>query len=371
MSDELICIVEIPKGSRNKYEYDEERGGIRLDRYLMPSVVYPTDYGFIPETLALDGDPLDVLVCLSEPTFPGCIVPVKAIGVFEMEDEHGIDDTILCVPLNDPGWNHLAEIDDLPEQLRMEISHFFDVYKDLDPERHSKINGWGDRHKALATIEDSRRRHREQVAADGKSLSWPPIAASSARCSPAGRSARSPGPRSPRRCRRARCVAVGDLRRQRRGRAAARLLRHPSHRAAAAVGLPAAVPRHRPLRRADDVLDDAARAAADARPRPRRRGARLRRSEHRRRRRRGAAGLELRPPRRGDPVSPPVLVGVALLGGAGAVLRLLLDGAVSARTGGAFPAGTLAVNLSGALAARRARSAPRPMATRSGCSARA
>src|SRR5450759_4253438 len=95
--DGLICIVEVTKGSRNKYEYDPELGAIKFDRYLMPSVVYPADYGFIPETLALDGDPLDVLVCLSEPTFPGCIVPVRPIGLFEMEDEHGIDDTVLCV----------------------------------------------------------------------------------------------------------------------------------------------------------------------------------------------------------------------------------------------------------------------------------
>src|SRR4030081_897206 len=110
--DGLICIVEIPKGSRNKYEYDPELGAIKLDRYLMPSVVYPADYGFIPETLALDGDALDVLVCLSEPTFPGCMVPVRPIGLFEMEDEKGIDDTVLCVPLNDPGWSALNDVED-------------------------------------------------------------------------------------------------------------------------------------------------------------------------------------------------------------------------------------------------------------------
>jgi inorganic pyrophosphatase len=162
VSDDLICIVEIPKGSRNKYEYDHERGGIILERYLMPSVVYPTDYGFIPETLALDGDPLDALVCLSEPTFPGCIVPVKAIGVFKMEDENGVDDTLLCVPLRDPGWNGLEEIEDLPQQMRLEITHFFDIYKDLDPDRHSKVNGWGDRQDAEAEIDDCRRRFRER-----------------------------------------------------------------------------------------------------------------------------------------------------------------------------------------------------------------
>ena len=164
MSDELVCIVEIPKGSRNKYEYDHARGGIRLDRYLMPSMVYPTDYGFFPETLALDGDPLDALVCLSEPTFPGCIVPVRPVGLFRMEDEAGKDDTVLCVPLRDPGWNSLEEVDDLPEQLRREIWHFFDAYKDLDPERHSTIHGWGDHHAALAEIDASRRRFQEHPA---------------------------------------------------------------------------------------------------------------------------------------------------------------------------------------------------------------
>jgi inorganic pyrophosphatase len=168
--DELLCIVEIPKGSRNKYEYDHETGGIRLDRYLMPSVVYPADYGFIPDTLALDDDPLDVLVCLSEPTFPGCIVPVKPIGLFEMEDEKGVDDTVMCVPLHDPGWNQLQEVDDLPEPLRQEISHFFAIYKDLDPERHSEVKGWGSRGKALETIKDARRRFRDHGEADPASL---------------------------------------------------------------------------------------------------------------------------------------------------------------------------------------------------------
>jgi inorganic pyrophosphatase len=161
-SDELICIVEIPKGSRNKYEYDPDYGGIKFDRFVSASVVYPTDYGFIPDTLARDGDALDALVCLSEPTFPGCIVPVKPIGIFEMEDEKGIDDTVLCVPCNDPGWNQLAQVEDLPDQLRKEISHFFAVYKDLDPDRESDVKGWGDKQDALRTIEEARQRFRSE-----------------------------------------------------------------------------------------------------------------------------------------------------------------------------------------------------------------
>ena len=166
MSDEtLICIVEIPKGSRNKYEYDPELGGIKLDRFVSASVVYPTDYGYVPGTLAPDGDALDVLVCVSEPTFPGCIVPAQVIGLFKMADEKGPDDHVVCVPVNDPGWNLLQDIDDLPVQLRAEIGHFFDVYKDLDADRHSEVLGWDDRAAALETIREGREAF--QVAGGG------------------------------------------------------------------------------------------------------------------------------------------------------------------------------------------------------------
>jgi inorganic pyrophosphatase len=152
----LNCVVEIPKGSRNKYEYDAKLGGIKLDRFISASVVYPTDYGYIPETLAPDGDPLDVLVCVSEPTFPGCIVTAKAVGLFKMADEKGDDDHVLCVPVSDPGWNHIDELDDVPAQLRQEISHFFTVYKDLDPDRHSEVRGWDGAEEAAAAIARAR-----------------------------------------------------------------------------------------------------------------------------------------------------------------------------------------------------------------------
>jgi inorganic pyrophosphatase len=156
----LVCVVEIPKGSRNKYEYDSELGAIKLDRFVSASVVYPTDYGYIPQTIAPDGDPLDVLVCVSEPTFPGCVVPSKVIGLFKMSDEKGPDDHVVCVPVNDPGWNTAEKIDDLPLQLRREVSHFFEVYKDLDPDRHSEVRGWGDVEEAWDRI----RWAREQFA---------------------------------------------------------------------------------------------------------------------------------------------------------------------------------------------------------------
>ena len=157
-TDPVLCVVEIPKGSRNKYEYDPQLGAIKLDRFVSASVVYPTDYGYIPETLAPDGDPLDVLVCVSEPTFPGCVVPAKPVGLFKMSDEKGPDDHVLCVPLHDPGWNKLENVEDIPGQLRAEIGHFFAVYKDLDPDRHSEVTGWADRDAALETIEGARER---------------------------------------------------------------------------------------------------------------------------------------------------------------------------------------------------------------------
>ena len=154
---DLLVYVEIPKGSRNKYEYDIAEGVIKLDRFLFSSMVYPTDYGFIPDTLALDGDPLDAMVCVSEPTFPGCVIPVKPIALFKMEDDKGIDDKILCVPLQDPAWNTLNVLEDLPKSLRDEIEHFFSVYKDLE-QKTVRVDGWYPREAALEEIEAARER---------------------------------------------------------------------------------------------------------------------------------------------------------------------------------------------------------------------
>jgi inorganic pyrophosphatase len=151
----LHCRVEIPKGSRNKYEYDPELDAIKLDRFLFSSVVYPTDYGFIPETLAQDGDALDAMVCVSEPTFPGCLIPVKVIALFKMRDDAGIDDKVVCVPLNDPNWNTMDKLDDLPQALRNEISWFFSIYK--QPEgKMVKVDGWFGADDALKSIEQAR-----------------------------------------------------------------------------------------------------------------------------------------------------------------------------------------------------------------------
>ena len=162
MEDELYCVVEIPKGSRNKYEWDEGLQAIRLDRFLFSSVVYPTDYGFIPETLGDDGDPLDVMVTVSEPTFPGCVIKVKPIALFKMRDDKGSDEKILCVPLSDPNWNTLEKLEDLTQQFRDEISHFFSIYK--TPEgKVVKVDGWYPKAEALACIEEGRRRWAERA----------------------------------------------------------------------------------------------------------------------------------------------------------------------------------------------------------------
>jgi len=160
MDDGFSCIIEIPKGSRNKYEWDPERKAIVLDRFLFSSVVYPTDYGFIPGTLGQDGDPLDVVCCVSEPTFPGCVIDVKPIALFRMEDDDGIDDKVLCVPLRDPAWNTMERLEDLPKQIRDEIAHFFSIYKDLE-QKKVRVDGWYGREEAVEEIENSRQRHRD------------------------------------------------------------------------------------------------------------------------------------------------------------------------------------------------------------------
>ncbi len=133
----IDVVVEIPRGSRNKYEYDHEKGVIRLDRRLFSATVYPADYGFIPDTLGLDGDPLDALVLLEDPTFPGCWVRSRPVGMLVMQDEAGEDAKIICVPPDDPRWDNIRELDDLSESLRAEIRHFFDVYKLIEPGKQS------------------------------------------------------------------------------------------------------------------------------------------------------------------------------------------------------------------------------------------
>lgn len=137
----IYVIVEIPKGSRNKFEYGKELGAIKLDRVLFSSLHYPGDYGLIPRTLYDDGDALDVLVMINEPTFPGCIIEARPIGLFRMLDQAVADDKVLAVPASDPIFNDYQNITDIPQHFLKEVAHFFEVYKDLEGKRAKPI-GW-------------------------------------------------------------------------------------------------------------------------------------------------------------------------------------------------------------------------------------
>lgn len=141
-------LIEIPKGSRNKYEYDFNLRKIRFDRTLFSSMMYPGDYGFVPETLALDQDPLDVLVLGTEPSYPMVVMEVKPIGVFHMTDEKGPDEKIICVPVSDPIWRDNVDIHDLNPHRLKEIEHFFQVYKDLEKKKVD-TGGWGNVEEAI------------------------------------------------------------------------------------------------------------------------------------------------------------------------------------------------------------------------------
>ncbi len=149
---EFDVTIEIPKGHRNKYEVDHETGRIRLDRMLFTAMSYPSDYGYIEDSLGEDGDPLDALVLLDEPTFPGCIVRARPIGMFHMRDEAGGDDKILCIPAGDPRKNHIVDLEDISSFDRLEIQHFFETYKDLEPGKSVEGAHWAGREEAEACI---------------------------------------------------------------------------------------------------------------------------------------------------------------------------------------------------------------------------
>lgn len=167
MNKTFDVLIEIPKGSRNKYEYDFKLHKIRFDRMLFSSMMYPADYGFIPETYAQDGDPLDVLVLGNEPTYPMTVMEVKAIGVFHMADEKGPDEKIICVPTSDPIWNQLNDLDDLNPHLIKEIEHFFKVYKDLEKKRVD-VGGWGDSEKAMEIVQQCVDRYNKTPEVHGR-----------------------------------------------------------------------------------------------------------------------------------------------------------------------------------------------------------
>jgi inorganic pyrophosphatase len=161
---EFDVTIEIPKGQRNKYEVDHKTGRIRLDRTLFTATQYPADYGFIDETLGQDGDPLDCMVLVQEPTFPGCLIRCRAIGMFRMTDEKGPDDKVIALPADDPRQEHLRDIHHLNEFHRLEIQHFFEVYKDLEPGKSVEGATWVGRIEAEAEITKSYEREVKAIA---------------------------------------------------------------------------------------------------------------------------------------------------------------------------------------------------------------
>jgi inorganic pyrophosphatase len=157
----VLAFIEIPRGSRNKYEYDDETKTFRLDRVLYSSVHYPTDYGFIPGTLAEDGDHLDILVLVQEPTFPGCVIEARTLGGLDMSDEKGPDFKVLAVPVGDPRYAHMRSLADVGEHWLREIETFFATYKLLEP-KQTAVQGWHEAEEARQVIARCRERYRQR-----------------------------------------------------------------------------------------------------------------------------------------------------------------------------------------------------------------
>jgi len=153
---EVNCLVEIPKGGTNKYEYDPELNIFRLDRVLYEAVFYPTEYGFIPQTLnESDGDPLDLMVLSTYPTFPGCLVSCRPIGVLRLSDSGEEDEKIITVAADDPRFAEIGEMKDLPVHTKKEIQNFWENYAELQPHKKIKIEGWGGKDKAHDLIKQA------------------------------------------------------------------------------------------------------------------------------------------------------------------------------------------------------------------------
>jgi len=151
--DSIHVVVECLKGDRNKYEYDKDIPGIKLDRALHSNVHYPGDYGFIPQSWYDDGDPFDALVLVDDPTFPGCIIESRPVALMEMLDDGEQDDKVICVPIEDPRFAHIGNLNDIPQQLLDEIGEFFRTYKNLEPRKETSVQAWKDREAAHAAIE--------------------------------------------------------------------------------------------------------------------------------------------------------------------------------------------------------------------------
>lgn len=150
----VYAVIEIPKGSRNKYEYDKDKEAFALDRVLYSPIHYPAEYGIIPKTLWDDGDPMDILVVMEQPTFPGCVIETRVIGVMKMIDGGESDDKILGVPVNDPKFKDVHDVSDMPKPFLDEISHFFTEYKRLE-KKTTEVLGWENAEKAFKAVEHS------------------------------------------------------------------------------------------------------------------------------------------------------------------------------------------------------------------------
>lgn len=161
---ELNVFVEIPRGSRNKYELDKDTGLLRFDRILYSSVHYPGDYGFFPRTLGEDGDPLDALVLVTAPTFPGCVLVARPLGLFVMSDEKGRDEKVLCVPVRDPLFDTYHDLSDVPPHFLREVEHFFRIYKELEG-KPTTTEGWEGLDATARIVEEAVRRYQPPGAA--------------------------------------------------------------------------------------------------------------------------------------------------------------------------------------------------------------
>lgn len=155
----IEVMIEIPKGSKNKYEYNKETQQMWLDRVIFSPARYPADYGFITNTLGEDGDPLDAMVLIDEPTFPGCMMHAKPVAVLNMSDEKGTDQKILCVPAHDPFMAHITQLSDVPQSYLKEIENFFAIYKTLE-QKMTKIDGWQDEKAAVQIILEAQKRNK-------------------------------------------------------------------------------------------------------------------------------------------------------------------------------------------------------------------
>lgn len=162
MPEIINVVVEIPKGSMNKYEYDKTHNMIKLDRVLFSPFHYPGDYGIVPQTLSEDGDPLDALVLVTNPTFPGILIEARPIGLLQMMDDGSLDDKVVCVSMNDPRYLHTADISDVEDHYRSEIAHFFQVYKDLEGKK-VEIKGWKSARDAKEVVVQSHKRYRQTL----------------------------------------------------------------------------------------------------------------------------------------------------------------------------------------------------------------